>query len=115
MHAVFRRHQKHLVDCTPGRPHVEPRARGKGHTKGQPRSGWLHQLGPHDQRVHWLKPLAGPPWMEEEQCVQLSDRLEGRTLQYRVQSKGFRVQQMPLVTTLLEAPGYPVAALAQLY
>jgi hypothetical protein len=35
--AVFRMLQQHLVDFTPGRPHVEPRTRGKGH-KGQPRS-----------------------------------------------------------------------------
>jgi Transposase DDE domain len=115
VHAVFRLHQKHIVDFTPGRLHVEPSARGKGHTKGQPRSGWLQQLGPHDQRVHWLKPLAGPLWMEEEQFAHLPDRLEVRELQYRVQRKGFRVKQIILVTTLLEATCYPVEALAQLY
>jgi DDE family transposase len=115
VHAVFRMHQKHLVDFTPGRPHVEPSARGKGHTKGQPRSGWLQQLGPHDQRVHWLKPLAGPSWMDKEQFAHLPDRLEVRERQYRVQRKGFRVKKITLVTTLLEATCYPVEALAQLY
>jgi Transposase DDE domain len=114
-HAVFRMHQKHLVDFTPGRPHVEPRARGKGHTKGQPRSVWLQQLGPHDQRVHWLKPLAGPLWMAKEQFTHLPDRLEVRELQYRVQRKGFRVTTITLVTTLLDATRYSVEALAQLY
>jgi hypothetical protein len=115
VHAVFRMHQKHIVDFTPGRPHVEPSARGKGHKKGQPRSGWLQQLGTHDQRVHWLKPLAGPQWMAAEQFAHLPDRLEVRELQYRVQRKGFRVQKITLVTTLLDATLYPVAALAQLY
>jgi hypothetical protein len=113
--AVFRMHQKHIVDFTPGRPHVAPSARGKGHKKGQPRSGWLQQLGKHDQHVHWLKPLAGPQWMDAEQCAHLPDRLEVRELQYRVQRKGFRVTKITLVTTLLDATLYPVEALAQLY
>jgi hypothetical protein len=114
VHAVFRLHQKHIVDFTPGRPHVEPRARGKGPTKGQPRSVWLQQLGPHDQRVHWLKPLAGPQWMDEEQFAHLPDRLEVRELHYQVHRKGFRVKKITLVTTFLDATRYPVAALAQL-
>jgi hypothetical protein len=114
VHAVFRLPQKHIVDFTPGRPHVEPRTRGKGH-KGQPRSAWRQQLGKHDQLVHWLKPLAGPQWMAEEQFAHLPDRLEVRELHYQVQRKGFRVTTITLVTTLLDATLYPVEALAQLY
>src|SRR5215468_662377 len=114
VHAVFRIHQKQIVDFTPRRPHVEPRTRGKGH-KGQPRSAWLQQLGEHDQRVHWLKPLAGPQWMDKEQFGHLPERLEVRELQYRVHRKGFRVTTIILVTTLLDATLYPVEALAQLY
>ena len=114
VHAVFRIHQKHIVDFTPGRPHVEPRTRGQGH-KGQPRSAWLQQLGQHDQRVHWLKPLACPQWMDKEQFRHLPERLEVRELQYRVHRKGFRVTTITLVTTLLDATLYPVEALAQLY
>jgi Transposase DDE domain len=114
VHAVFRMHQKHIVDFTPGRSHVEPARRGKRH-KGQPRSGWLQQLGEHDQRVHWLKPLAGPQWMDKEQFAHLPDCLEVRELQYQVQRKGFRVTKITLVTTLLDAALYPVEALAQLY
>src|SRR5262244_3530060 len=114
VHAVFRIHQKQIVDFTPGRPHVEPRTRGKGH-KGQPRSGWLQQLGERDQLVHWLKPLACPQWMDEEQFRHLPERLEVRELQYQVHRKGFRVTKITLVTTLLDATLYPVEALAQLY
>ena len=115
MHAVFRIHQKHIVDFTPGRPHVEPGTGGRKGHKGQPRSGWLQQLGEYDQLVHWLKPLAGPQWMEAEQFAHLPERLEVRELQYRVQRKGFRVTKITLVTTLLDATLYPVEALAQLY
>ena len=114
VHAVFRLHQRHIVDFTPGRPHVKPRTRGKRH-KGQPRSGWLQQLGEHDQLVHWLKPLTCPQWMDKEQFRHLPERLEVRELQYRVDRKGFRVTTITLVTTLLDAVLYPVEALAQLY
>jgi hypothetical protein len=114
VHAVFRIHQKQIVDFTPGRPHVEPRTRGKGH-RGQPRSAWLQQLGTHDQRVQWLKPLACPQWMDKEQFRHLPERLEVRELQYRVHRKGFRVTTITLVTTLLDATLYSVEALAQLY
>jgi hypothetical protein len=114
VHAVFRLHQRHIVDFTPGRPHVKPRTRGKRH-KGPPRSGWLQQLGEHDQLVHWLKPLTCPQWMDKEQFRHLPERLEVRELQYRVDRKGFRVTTITLVTTLLDAVLYPVEALAQLY
>ena len=114
VHAVFRLHQRHIVDFTPGRPHVKPRTRGKRH-KGQPRSGWLQQLGEHDQLVHWLQPLTCPQWMDKEQFRHLPERLEVRELQYRVDRKGFRVTTITLVTTLLDAVLYPVEALAQLY
>jgi hypothetical protein len=111
--AVFRMHQRHIVDFTPGRSHVEPARRGKGH-KGQPRSGWITQLGKHDHLVHWLKPLTCPQWMGVEQCAHLPDRLVVRELRYRVHRKGFRVTSLTLVTTLLDAELYPVEALAQL-
>ena len=114
VHAVFRMHQKQIVDFTPGRSHVEPARRGKGH-KGQPRSGWLQRLGEHDQLVQWLKPLTCPQWMEAEQFAHLPDRLEVRELRYRVHRKGFRVKSITLVTTLLDAALYTVEALAQLY
>jgi hypothetical protein len=96
--AVFRMHQKQIVDFTPGRSHVEPARRGKG-PKGQPRSGWLQQLGQHDQRVHWLKPLKALQWMEAEQFAHLPARLEVRELRYRAHHKGFRVKSITLVTT----------------
>jgi Transposase DDE domain len=113
--AVFRIHQKHIVDFTPGRSHVEPRTRGRTGYQGQPRSGWVKQLGEHDQLVHWCKPLIRPRWMEEEQFASLPERLEVRELRYQVHRKGFRVTRITLVTTLLDAACYTVEALAQLY
>jgi hypothetical protein len=110
--AVFRMHQRHIVDFTPGRSHVGPARRGRKSHKDQPRSGWLQQLGEHDQRVHWLKPLTCPQWMEAEQYAHLPEHLEVRELRYRVHRKGFRVTSITLVTALLDATRYPVEALA---
>jgi hypothetical protein len=113
-HAVFRLHQKPIVACPPGRPHGEPGTGGRKGHKGQPRSAWRHQLGEHDQVVHGLKPLAGPPGMEAEPVAHLPDRLAVRELHDRVHRTGLRVTRSPLVTTLLDAAGSPVAAFAQL-
>ena len=112
--AVFRLHQQPIVDFTPGRAHVEPRRRGTRH-KGQPRSRWVQQLGELDQRVQWGTPLSRPQVDAGCAVCSLVARLEVRELQYRVHRKGFRVQTITLVTTLLDAACYPVEALAQLY
>lgn len=112
--AVFRIHQTHSVDFTPGRAHVELRKRGK-RPKGQPRSRWVQQLGEHDQRVQWCKPLSRPQRMPAEQFALLPARLDVRALRYQVPRKGFRVRTIPLVPTLLDAVCYPGEALAQLY
>jgi hypothetical protein len=52
--------------------------------------------------------------MEAEQFAPFPDRLEGRALRSQVHRKGFRVQSIALVTTLLDAALYPVEAFAQL-
>src|SRR5712691_8444983 len=49
LHAVFRVHQKQIVDFTPSRPHTTPKAPAT--QKGLPRSRWLRQLGGTDQLV----------------------------------------------------------------
>ena len=115
VHAVFRMHQKQIVDFTPGRPHVEP---GKPSAKGQrgrPRSHWVKQLGKEDQVVHWLKPTKPPQWMSNQQYVTLPESLEVRELRYQVQQKGFRVRIVTLVTTLIDAQLYSLQDLAELF
>jgi hypothetical protein len=52
--------------------------------------------------------------MAQEQLRHLPERLAVRARPYRVHRQGFRVTTMTLVTTLLEATLYPVAALAPL-
>jgi hypothetical protein len=112
-HAVFRMHQRQIVDFTPGRPHARPgEKRGSG---GRPRSRWLRGLGPLDQVVEWLKPEARPEWMTAERHAGLPASLIVRELRYRVARPGFRTRELTLVTTLVDAERYPPEALAGLY
>jgi hypothetical protein len=113
VHAVFRMHQKQIVDFTPGRPHAGPRD-----TKtpaGRPRSRWLRAVGASDQVVEWFKPKGRPAWMTAEQFAGLPETLTVRELRYRVSQRGFRTRSVTLVTTLLDAEVYPLEALAELY
>jgi DDE family transposase len=117
LHALFRVHQKQIVDFTPSRPHTvakAPRAQ-----KGVPRSRWLRQLGGTDQLVEWVKPLRPPghppAWMTPELFASFPATLCVRELRYRVAQAGFRTQTVTLVTTLLEVEAYPADALADLY
>ncbi len=115
VHAVFRMHQKQLVDFTPGRPHVEPGKRSPKGQTGLPRSRWLKQLGKQDQVVDWIKPATCPEWIDPQQYAQLPERLEVRELRYRVHQNGFRVETITLVTTLVDADRYRFADVADLF
>ncbi len=115
VHAVFRMHQKQIVDFTPGRPHVEPGKRSPKGQTGLPRSRWVKSLGQQDHVVEWLNPLTSPEWMSPQPYAQLPERLEVRELRYRVQPKGFRVKMITLVTALVDSTRYSLADLADLF
>jgi hypothetical protein len=110
VHAVFRVHQKQLVDFTPGRPHARP-----GDTGGRPRSRWLRALGPCDQVVESFKPRDRPEWLSAERFATLPATIAVREVRYTVGRRGFRTQAVTLATTLIDADAYPAEALAELY
>ncbi len=113
VHAVFRLHQKQIVDFTPGRPH---NGRGrKGAVKGRPRSRWLRSCGMLDQVVEYFKPADRPGWMDEAEFAELPASIVVRELRYRIEVPGFRTSEVTLVTTLLDADAYPADALASVY
>jgi hypothetical protein len=116
-HALFRIHQKQIVDFTPARPHTTPKPPAA--QKGRPRSRWLRQLGVTDQLVEWVKPVRPPvhppAWMTPALFAAFPEVLCVRELRYRVAQAGFRTQMVTLVTTLLEVDLYPAEALAELY
>lgn len=113
IYAVFRVHQRQIVDFTLDRPNA-PAGEKKG-VKGMPRSRWLRRLGVLDQVVEWFKLERRPEWMTEEQYVRLPETLIVRELRYEVGRPGFRTRTVTLVTTLLDAGAYPPGTLAELY
>jgi hypothetical protein len=113
VYAVFRVHQRQIVDFTPNRPHA--RRGGKTPSTGLPRSRWLRRLGVFDQVVEWFKPEERPEWMSEEDYAALPETLIVRELRYDVGRPGFRTRTITLATTLLDAELYPREALAELY
>lgn len=114
LHAVFRVHQKQIVDFTPGRPHAGPR-RTQAAGRGLPRSRWIRALDLHDQVVAGLKPEQPPDWMSPEAFAALPASLVVRELRYRIDVPGFRTREVTIVTTLLDGAAYTAAALAELY
>jgi hypothetical protein len=112
-HGVFRIHQRQIVDFTPRRVHA--RSGHKTGVKGLPHSRWLRGLGLTDQVVAWPKPEQRPEWMTAAQYASLPKELIVRELRYRTGRAGFRVREVTLVTTLVDAELYPLVELAGLY
>ena len=113
IHAVFRVHQKQIVDFTPGRAHARPGQ--KRVPKGMPRSRWIRAYGLSDQLVEYFKPAQRPDRMSEAEYRALPESIRVRELRYRIETPGFRTQEVTLVTTLIDAELYPADALAKLY
>jgi hypothetical protein len=113
VHGVFRMHQRQIVDFTPHRAHR--RQGGKKPPKGLPSSRWVRCLGVTDQVVAWIKPRSCPDWMTAVQYASLPGELMVRELRYSVGGPGFRVREVTLATTLLDAELYTSADLAGLY
>jgi hypothetical protein len=67
-----------------------------------------------DHVVVWSKP-ARPEWMDEETYAQMPDELEVRELKVSVAQPGFRVDELVLVTTMLDGAAYTKEELADLF
>jgi hypothetical protein len=113
VHAVFRIHQRQIVDFTPGRPSAA--AADTKRSLGLPHSRWLRTLGTCDQVVEWFKPQQRPKWMTQEQYAALPEVITVREVRYTIARAGFRTRVVTLVTTLWDGELYPSVALAELY
>lgn len=114
IHGIFRAHQKLIVDFTPGRPHKSSLPK-RARTKGLPSSRWVAQLGALDQIVEWSRPANRPEWMSAEAFAALPATLRVRELRYKIARPGYRVREVTLVTTLLDAELYTAHDLAEAY
>jgi hypothetical protein len=71
-------------------------------------------LGVQDHVVSWPKP-ARPDWMDEDTYAQVPDQLTVRELRVKVGVPGFRVNELVLVTTLVDEDAYTKSEVADLY
>jgi len=111
LHAVFRCHQRQIVNFRPGRRH---RTHRNG-PKGMPTSRWLKRLGKHDQLVEYVKPTQKPDWMDADDFTALPQTLVVRELRFTIRVPGRRTKTVTVVTTLLDPVRYPASAIAELY
>ena len=72
------------------------------------------RLGVEDHVVTWTKP-ARPDWMDEATYERMPAELEVRELRFKVEQPGFRVDELVLVTTMVDAGRYSKEELADLF
>jgi hypothetical protein len=89
--ALFRMHQRRKFDFRRGR-----------------------RLGCQDHVVRWTRPDR-PEWMDKGTYDQVPDQLPIRELRFRVEQPGFRVDELVLVTTMLDGDEYTKEELADLF
>lgn len=113
LHGLFRLHQRRSVDFVAGR--IGAGARGFDSPAGLPGSRWAPVRGQSDQVVVWCKPKIKPTWMSKGECAAQPTELTVRVLRYRVESPGFRVGEVAVVTTRRDAAAYPAEEVAMRY
>jgi hypothetical protein len=72
------------------------------------------RLGVLDHVVSWARP-ARPDWMDEATYAEIPEELTVRELRVTVDQPGFRVNELVLVTTMLDATAYAKEEVAQLF
>jgi len=75
----------------------------------------LKRLAPSDFLILWHKSKRGPLWPDKATWAALPQTLTLREIQFQVAVKGFRVDTITVVTTLLDPERFPTSAFADLY
>ena len=73
------------------------------------------KIGPSEWLVTWSRPSKRPDYLSEEEWSTVPEQITVRIIHVRVQTKGFRTQELWLSTTLLDPVAYPAEQVAQLY
>jgi hypothetical protein len=71
-------------------------------------------LARYDRLVQWPRPQR-PEWMDQATYASIPKTLSVRQVLVEVHEPGFRVEQLVVVTTLLDENRYPTQAIAELY
>ena len=112
--AVFRAHQKQIIDFTLDRPHRSKHKKGS-RRRGVPTSRFVAALGHEDQIVEWVKPQAAPAWADAITYAALPLTVRVRELRYHIATRGRRTRVVTIATTLLDPMRYPKRRIAELY
>lgn len=116
VNAVFRAHQRQIIDFTPNRPHRRHKGKKyKRDRKATPTSRYVRRLGPEDQLVQWVRPARKPDWMTAAQFTQMPATLLVRELCYRIVARGRRTRVVTVATTLIDPARYSKREVARLY
>lgn len=73
------------------------------------------RLGPNERLVVWKKSRAKPPYLTAAEWAALPGEITVRVIRVRVKQKGFRIRELSLVTTLLDASQYPAGEIIAAY
>jgi hypothetical protein len=73
------------------------------------------RIGPDERLVVWTKTWKKPPYLTAEEWAALPEEITVRVIRRRVKQKGFRTQELVLVTTLLDPTAYPAEEIAAAY
>ena len=119
VNALFRMHQRQIVDFTPGRAHRPRKGKRSKYSKhskrGLPSSRYVRRLGHEDQLVEWARPSERPQWMSESEYARMTATLLVRELRYTIAVRGRRTRVVTIATTLLDPMRYPKREVARLY
>src|SRR5690606_31470200 len=115
LHGLFRLHQRTIVDFSPASTRQTRPGSKKKHRKGLTAATLVRTLGPADQIVTYPRPGTAPRSLSRDEFTALPATITVRELRYRVQGRGFRTQDVILVTTLLDPRQYSRQDLIDLY
>ena len=75
----------------------------------------LKRLGRNDWLIQWKKGTTASPWMTLSQWLGLPNTLTLRAVRGSLYQKGYRVRQVTVITTLLNAQLYPARQILEAY
>ena len=75
----------------------------------------LKALGRGDRLILWHKSAVRPDWVDKAVWMAMPPTLTLREIEFQVSARGFRVESISVVTTLLDAEAFPTEAFAELY
>lgn len=73
------------------------------------------RLGKDDRLMVWQKPPEKPRWLPQSWWKNIPAELPVRVLRFQLRQRGYRVESVTLVTTLIDAQKFPAHEIAELY